>query len=88
MDSDSVIFQLFFLQSHLPLPDQLPLQVVDVEEGAISADGSDHPHGPPGPANRLTFDLPHGWCRHAAEARAPTEAAAAHGQGLVQATAQ
>lgn len=74
------------LFAHLALPDQLPLQVVDVEEGAVGADGSDHPHGPPGPASQLTFDLAHGRRGHAAEARPPTEAA--HGQGVVQAAAQ
>lgn len=36
---------------YLPLPNQLSLQVVDLEEGAVGADsaeGPDRPHGPPG----------------------------------------
>lgn len=70
--------------SYLPLPDQLSLQVIDLDEGSAGADGTDRPdrpHRPPG----KNFDL----FRHPVpKAAPPVNVAAAHGEGLVQAVVQ
>ena len=78
------------LPPHLPLSDQLPLQVVDLEEGATGVDGADGPDGPdcpyrpPGRPGEILDFLSH----PVPETTAPVEIATAHGEGLIQTAVQ
>jgi len=60
------------VRAHLPLPHQLSLQVVDLEEGPVGAGGgAERPHRPHGPPGRSGGAL----------ALGGEPAAAAHGEG-------
>lgn len=73
-----------FLPSYLPLSDQLPLQMIELEEGAIGADGADwpdRPHRPPGrPGEDFNF-----FCYPILEPAASVNVTAAHGERFIQA---
>lgn len=72
------------LPPYLPLSDQLSLQMVDLEERTIGADGADrpdHPHRPPGRSGE-TFDL---FRCPVPKPTASIHVTAAHGERLVQA---
>lgn len=73
--------------SYLPLPDQLSLQIVNLEErpsGGGGADWPDRPNGSPG-ASGETLDLHEG---PIPEASASADVTAADGQRLVEAVVQ